>query len=77
MRVLLSKQATAESLGVHPEHLMRMVRQGRFPKPIRLGNSFRHAVRFAKDEVEEWIAEKLAARESAQTAQFRNDQLSK
>lgn len=64
MRVLLTKQATAERLGVHPEHVMKMVRQGRFPKPIRMGDSFRHAVRWAEDEVEAWIAAKLAARDA-------------
>jgi prophage regulatory protein len=64
-RVLLTKQATAERLGVHPEHMMKMVRQGRFPKPIRMGDSFRHAVRWAEDEVDAWIAVKLAAREGA------------
>lgn len=68
MRVLLTKQATAERLGVHPEHMMKMVRQGRFPKPIRMGDSFRHAVRFAEDEVEAWIAAKLAARDAPVTA---------
>jgi excisionase family DNA binding protein len=66
MRTLLTKKATAERLGVHPEHLMKLVRQGRFPKPMRLGESFRHAVRFAEDEVEAWVAQKLAAREPAQ-----------
>ena len=49
---------------------MKMVRQGRFVAPIRLGDSFRHGVRFAEDEVDAWIAAKLAARDSANATQL-------
>jgi predicted DNA-binding transcriptional regulator AlpA len=62
MHRLISKKETAEIVGVHPEHIMRMVRQHRFPQPIKLGGSENSAVRFIADEVEVWIAARMAAR---------------
>jgi len=32
----LKKKAAAERLGIHPESLMRLVRQGRFPPPVTI-----------------------------------------
>jgi predicted DNA-binding transcriptional regulator AlpA len=64
-RVLLTKQQAAERIAVHPEHLMKMARQGKFPKPIRLGDTYRCAVRFDEGEVNAWLDAKLAAREMA------------
>ena len=62
MHRLISKKETAGIVGVHPEHIMRMVRQHRFPQPIKLGGSENSAVRFVADEVEVWIAARMAAR---------------
>jgi predicted DNA-binding transcriptional regulator AlpA len=60
---LLGKKEVAARIGVHPEHLARMVREGKFPKPIRLGgNGKTNRVRFVESEVEGWIATKMAAR---------------
>jgi len=59
---LLSKKETAARVGVHPESLMRLSREGQFPKPIKLGNAENCAVRFIEQEVEDWITAKMAAR---------------
>ena len=59
---LISKRETAEMLGFHPEHVMRLVRAGRFPQPIKIGGSVNCAVRFVADEVEAWIAARMADR---------------
>jgi predicted DNA-binding transcriptional regulator AlpA len=64
MHRLISKKETAKIVGVHPEHIMRMARQHRFPQPIKLGCSENSAVRFVADEVEEWIAAQMSAREA-------------
>ena len=37
MRRLLSKREAADYVGFHPEHLMRLSRDGKFPRPIKLG----------------------------------------
>jgi excisionase family DNA binding protein len=60
---LLSKKEVAARIGVHPEHVMRMVRAHRFPAPVRLGGdgpSFR--VRWPESEIDQWINERMAAR---------------
>ena len=59
---LWSKKETAKVVGVHPEHIMRLARQGRFPRPIKLGNTENCAVRFVANEVEAWITARMAAR---------------
>ncbi len=59
----MSKAEVAAKIGVHPESVMRLVRAGRFPKPVRLGGngpSFR--VRWPESEVDEWLAGRMAAR---------------
>ncbi len=33
----LRKPVTARRVGYHPEHIMRLVREGKFPKPVQLG----------------------------------------
>jgi len=64
---LVTKKQAAERIGLHPEHLMRMVRDGRFPKPVRFGPTDRHAVRFLKSEIDDWIAARIAEREGGAT----------
>lgn len=59
---LLSKRQTAELVGFHPEHVMRLARAGAFPQPIKLGAAPNCAVRFLADEVDAWIASRMAAR---------------
>ena len=59
---LLSKKEAAAKLGFHPEHLMRLVRAGQFPKPVKVGVSVNCAVRFVSDEVDAWLCERMAAR---------------
>ncbi len=63
MTNLLTKQQVTERIGWHPEHVMREARAGRFPKPIKLGPTPQHAVRFVADEVEEWLHERIKARD--------------
>ena len=60
---LLTKRQVAERVGWHPEHVMREARAGRFPKPVKLGLTPQHAVRFVADEVEEWLHERIEARD--------------
>lgn len=59
---LLTKKETAKEVKVHPEHLMRMVRQGRFPKPVRLGASQNCPVRWDRVDIDTYLAELKVAR---------------
>lgn len=58
MERLLTKTDVANWLGCHPEHVMRMARQGRFPKPLKLHPSDRGRVRFVANDVATWIAQR-------------------
>lgn len=62
MNHLLSKRQVAEVLGIHPESVMRLAREGRFPAPIKLGTGIQAAVRFDEEDVQAWLAERKAAR---------------
>lgn len=59
---LMSKKDVAELVGFHPESVMRLSRQGRFPKPIKTGATENCAVRFVAEEVEQWIGARMAER---------------
>lgn len=65
MQRLLSKKEAAARVGCHPEHVMRMARQHRFPRPIKLGYSENCAVRFVAQEIDEWIATRMAERNAS------------
>jgi predicted DNA-binding transcriptional regulator AlpA len=60
---LLTKREVAAKCGVHPESIARLVRVGRFPKPIRLGGDAKsNRVRFVESEVNDWLAARMTAR---------------
>ena len=59
----LRKPETAARVGYHPEHVMRLVREGRFPRPVRIGP---RSVAFVEDEVEAWMAERVEERDTAE-----------
>jgi excisionase family DNA binding protein len=59
---LLTKREAADFIGVHPEHLMRLAREGKFPPPLKLGDTDNSGVRFDQAEVDAWIEERKAAR---------------
>ena len=57
----LRKAVAADRVGYHPEHLMRLVRQGKFPAPVHLGP---RTVAFVEDEVNAWLWERPTAAQS-------------
>ncbi len=62
---LLRKIPTAEKVGYHPEYMMELVRKGKFLRPVSRPGS--HLVFFVEHEVDEYIAERMAARDSGIT----------
>ena len=65
MTILLTKKQVAARVGLHAEHVMRMAREGRFPKPVKLGPQPGCAVRFVQEEVEAWLRDRMAERNHA------------
>ena len=63
----IRKIPTAALVGWHPSHLMRKVRAGEFPQPVRLGTN---SVAFVEDEVVAWQEARIAERDakSSETA---------
>lgn len=61
MQRLLSKSETSELVGIHNVSLMRLVRQGRFPKPIKLSHATNSRVRFLPQDVTQWIEARKAS----------------
>ncbi len=60
---LLSKQTTAERVSLHPVSLMRLVDEGKFPRPIKIGDPIHGRVRFVEADVMAWLEERLALRD--------------
>ena len=56
----IRKNPTAKQVGYHPSHVMRLVRAGKFPQPVRLGPN---SVAFVEDEVEAWMKARVEARD--------------
>ncbi len=57
----LRKKTTAQRVGYHPSHVMRLVRAGEFPQPVRLGPN---SIAFVEDEVEAWMRARVEERDT-------------
>ena len=55
---LLSKRQVAEIVQMHPESIMRLSREGKFPQFIKVGTGVGAAVRFLESDIEDWIKQK-------------------
>ena len=58
MNKLLKKSDVATLLGIHPESVMRLSREGRFPSPIKFNTSTRGHVRFDEADVVAWLQQR-------------------
>ncbi len=50
--------------GLHPEYLMTLAKQGRFPKPVKYAAESNSSVRFVEAEVSAWIEARIAERDA-------------
>ena len=57
----LTPRETAAKVRYHRVHVMRLVKAGKFPKPVKLNN---FAVRFVEDEVEKYMQARIAERDA-------------
>ncbi|MCB1610119.1 MAG: AlpA family phage regulatory protein [Xanthomonadales bacterium] len=65
---LLSYQQVTERTRMSRVVIWRRVREGQFPKPIRMSEGAWSRVYFIASEVDEWIANRMAARTGEVTA---------
>ena len=60
-RLLTKKQLnTAKGIPYHPEHIMRLVRQGKFPAPFRLNDSPNSRVVWREEDVDAYIVRMIS-----------------
>lgn len=59
---LLRINAVAERVEFHPVHVRRLVKAGKFPAPIRLGEN---RVAWIESEIDQWLEVKLQERNAA------------
>ena len=57
----LRKKTTAQRVGYHPSHVMRLVRAGQFPQPVQLGPN---SIAFVEEEVDRWQQARVDARDA-------------
>jgi len=69
---LLKKAQVAEKVGLHPETIARLAREGRFPRALRLGPSMRSGVRWVESEVDAWLVQKIAERDAPSPSENSN-----
>jgi prophage regulatory protein len=63
MRLLSTAElSTEKGISFHRSHLFKLVRAGRFPKPVKIGEN-RNA--WVEAEVDAWIKGRIAARDKA------------
>jgi len=69
MTKLLSKKQVAQLIQMHPESIMRLSRQGKFPGFIKVGTGTGAAVRFVENDIEDWIKQRRGLASGASSGQ--------
>ncbi len=64
MTILLTKKQAAIRVGLHPEYLMTLAREGKFPQPVKYEAESNSSVRFVEAEVSDWIEARIAERDA-------------
>ena len=64
-RRMLRLPAVIQKVGLGRDSIYRLARAGKFPKPIKLSE---HASAWDEGELENWLAERIAARNSQSEA---------
>lgn len=62
MQTVLRLPDVVKRTGVSRTRIYEMMEAGRFPKPIKIGA---RAIAFIADEVDGWVADRMAEREAA------------
>ncbi|WP_210243415.1 AlpA family phage regulatory protein [Mesorhizobium sp. B2-4-14] len=65
MRVLGYDGLKAKGIPYSKPHLWRLCKAGKFPRPVKLGEN---RIAFVEDEIDAWLAQRVAERDSAEAA---------
>jgi prophage regulatory protein len=66
LRLLTTKDLKAEKgIAYHRAHIFRMVKEGKFPRPIKLGLGRGGAVAWVEHEIDQWLLDRMAERDAA------------
>ena len=58
---ILRKPEVGQRIGLSPVHIMRLVRQGRFPAPVRISDN---SIGWPQHEIDAWIEERIRRRDA-------------
>jgi prophage regulatory protein len=62
MKLLTPQDLRDRGITYSPEHICRLVREGRFPRPVKLGRQDKYGRNHGlASEIDAWLQEKLAA----------------
>jgi prophage regulatory protein len=64
MRYLSYRDLNERGIPYHEVHIRRLVKAGRFPRPVAIGPG---RVGFVEDEVDDWMRQRVAERDAAAT----------
>jgi prophage regulatory protein len=67
MTTLLRLSAVEAAIGLKKSIIYDMIEQGRFPRPVKIGNGWINA--WASDEIQAWIEARKAERDAASERQ--------
>ena len=69
MRMLIFQQLNAEKgIPYSRVHIQRLEDAGKFPKRVKLGDGPRSRCAWSEQEIDAWLAEKMAARVAPEAA---------
>ncbi len=69
MTILLTKRQAGARVGLHPEYLMTLAKQGKVPQPVKYAAESNSSVRFVEAEVAAWIEGRVAERDALPVAE--------
>ncbi len=61
MNKLIKRQQVEERTGIGRAYLYRLMSEGRFPRPVRVGT---RAVRWLESDIQEWIEARVAEQQA-------------
>ena len=64
----ISTRQTRDITTLSPREQQRRAKEGRFPKPVKLGEGPNGRIAFVESEILEWNAQRLAERDGGEAA---------
>jgi prophage regulatory protein len=64
MRLLNWDDLTARGITLHPNHLRKLIKAGKFPAPVKVGAGGRQGkIAFIEEEIDAWLAALIVERD--------------